>query len=117
LVGLIEKTNDWVVVLFTYPGDILVPSLIVYTMKGEILSKEDFLRYSCGGGDMGYYYKQYFRINPDLSIIQIDTTYFMKVDSVTYEDIDTTKIEINRTDFTINNKGEITNVKLQNNLE
>ena len=107
IVGVIEKTSDRVVILSTLAADNIIPSVRVYNAKGELLGKKIFLTNYCGG-EPGFYSTQYFRINPDISLTEIDTTYHMTFDSVTYVNTDTTKVDIERNNYTINDKGEIT---------
>jgi hypothetical protein len=106
IVGLIEKTDDRVIILVTYPGDVLVPSVKVYDREGKLTGQMDFMTSYCGG-DFEYYGRQFFRITSDLSFSNIDTSYYLKMDTVDYHVIDTTKIEITKKDFSINDKGEV----------
>jgi len=106
IVGLVKKTDDKVILLVTYPADVLVPSIEVYDLEGKLTGKMDFMTGYCGG-DFEYYGRQFFRITPDLSFSSIDTSYYLKMDTIDYHVIDTSKIEITRKDFSINEKGEV----------
>jgi hypothetical protein len=106
IVGLIKKTNDKVIILVTYPADVLVPSVKVYDLEGKKIGEMDFMTGYCGG-DFEYYGQQFFRITPDLSFNWIDTSYYLKMDTVDYQVIDTTKIEITRKQFSVNEKGQV----------
>ena len=105
IVGLIDKTSDKVIILVTYAGDIRVPSVKVYDLKGKLTGQMNFMTRYCGG-DLEYYGQQFFSISSDGSFSSIDTSYYLKMDTVDYHVIDTTKIEITRRVFIINNKGE-----------
>lgn len=106
IVGLITKTKDKVVILVTYPADTILPSVKIYDLNGNLLGQMDFMTNYCGG-DFEYYGIQSFKINSDFSFSTADTSYYLKMDTVDYHVIDTTKIEITKKDFMINNKGEI----------
>jgi len=106
IVGLVTKTKDKVVILVTYPADIRLPSIRVYDLNGNLTGEMNFLTNYCGG-DFEYYGTQFFRINPDISFCSIDTSYYLKMDTIDYHVIDTIKIEITRKQFSINSKGEV----------
>lgn len=106
LVGLVDKTDNQAVILVTYPADAIIPSVKVYDMNGKLTGDMTFLTGYCGG-DAEYYGKQFFSINSDLSFNQIDTSYYLTLDSVDYQTRDTTKIEITKKKFIINDKGQI----------
>lgn len=106
IVGLIEKRSEKVVILFTYPADVIIPSVKVYDLGGRLTGGMDFMTNYCGG-DFEYYGVQFFRINSDYSFSSIDTSYYLQMDTVDYHVIDTTKIEIATKEFTINSKGEV----------
>lgn len=59
------------------------------------------------GGDFEYYGRQFFSITPDLLFNWIDTTYYLKMDTIDYHVTDTTKIEIKKKQFSVNEKGEV----------
>jgi len=109
IAGLVEKANDRVVILVTYPADIIMPSIKVYDLSGKLTGEMNFMTSYCGA-DFGYYGTQYFKIDRDISLTEIDTSYYMTMDSLDYHIIDTTKIEVTRKDFRINAKGEIVEV-------
>jgi hypothetical protein len=105
IVGLIQKTNDKVIILVTYSGDLIFPSVKVYDLEGKLIGQMDFMTSYCGG-DFEYYGSQFFRITSDISFNSIDTSYYLEMDTVEYRVIDTTKIEIAKKEFIINSKGE-----------
>jgi hypothetical protein len=106
IIGLIEKTNERIIILSTLAADNIIPTVRVYNVEGKLLGTETFMTHYCGG-EPGFYEKQYFRINPDISLTEIDTSYNLSIDSITYETIDTIKIDIKSSSYSINNKGEI----------
>lgn len=106
IVGLVSRTKDRAIILVTYPADMIIPSLKVFDSNGKLTGDMTFMTSYCGG-EPGYYGRQFFRINPDLTLSQIDTSYHMTVDSVDYHTLDTTKIEIVKKEYKVNNKGEI----------
>lgn len=106
VVGLISRTKNRSVILVTYPADVLVPSLKVYDANGKLTGDMTFMTSYCGG-EPGYYGTQFFRIASDLKMSQIDTSYYMAFDTVSYQTLDTTKIEITKKEYKINNKGKI----------
>jgi hypothetical protein len=106
IVGLVSRTENRAVILFTYPADLIIPSLQVYDLQGNLTGDMTFMSNYCGG-EPGFYSTQFFRINKDISLSEIDTLYETTFDSVTYETVDTTNIKITRKDFKINDKGEI----------
>jgi hypothetical protein len=109
IVGLVDRTRNRAIILVTYPADMLIPSLKVYNLNGKLTGDMTFMTSYCGG-EPGYYGKQFFRITSALSLIQIDSTYHLTIDSVDYHTIDTTKVEITRKDYKINDKGQIVEV-------
>jgi hypothetical protein len=106
IVGLVSRTENRAIILVTYPADMIIPSLKVYDLKGNLTGDMTFMTSYCGG-EPGLYNKQFFRINSDISLSQIDTLYETTLDSVTYHTLDTTNIEITKKNFRINEKGEI----------
>lgn len=106
LVGLVERTSDRAVILVTYAGDMFIPSLQVYDMTGNVTGDMEFLTAYCGG-EPGFYGRQFLQIDKDLSISQIDSSYYMTVDSINYITIDTTNVEITKKRFTIDKDGKI----------
>jgi hypothetical protein len=84
----------------------IIPSLKVYDLKGNLTGDMTFMTSYCGG-EPGFYSRQFFRINTDISLSQIDTLYETTFDSLTYHTLDTTNIEISKKSFRINEKGEI----------
>lgn len=84
----------------------IIPSIKVYDLKGNLTGDMTFMTSYCGG-EPGFYNRQFFRINTDISLSQIDTLYETTFDSLTYHTLDTTNIEITKKNFRINEKGEI----------
>ena len=106
IVGLVSRTENRAIILVTYPADMIIPSLKVYDLKGNLTGDMTFMTSYCGG-EPGFYSRQFFRINKNTSVSQIDTLYETTFDSLTYHTLDTTDIKITRKDFKINEKGEI----------
>jgi hypothetical protein len=106
IVGLVSRTENRAIILVTYPADMIIPSLKVYDLKGNLTGDMTFMTSYCGG-EPGFYSRQFFRINTDISLSQIDTLYETTFDSLTYHTLDTTNIEISKKSFRINEKGEI----------
>lgn len=106
IVGLVSRTENRAIILVTYPADMIIPSLKVYDLKGNLTGDMTFMTSYCGG-EPGFYSRQFFRINADISLSQIDTLYETTFDSLTYHTLDTTKIEITKKNFRVNEKGEI----------
>lgn len=104
--GLVNKTDDRAIILVTYPADMIIPSLKVYDLRGNLVGDMTFMGDYCGG-EPGFYSRQFFRIDRDFSIHQIDTLYEMTYDSVTYQTIDTVDVKITAKKFVINAKGNI----------
>jgi len=75
-------------------------------MTGRLTGEVSFMTRYCGG-EPGYYGRQYFKINQDLSFAEIDTSYYMTFDSTNYETIDTTKIEIKGAIYKVDKSGII----------
>jgi hypothetical protein len=90
----------------TYPADMIIPSLKVYDLKGNLIGDMTFMTSYCGG-EPGFYSRQFFRIDKDVSLSQIDTLYEMTFDSLTYHTLDTIEIKITRNNFKVNEKGEV----------
>ncbi len=84
----------------------IIPSLKVYDLRGNLIGDMTFMGDYCGG-EPGFYSRQFFRIDRDFSIHQIDTLYEMTYDSVTYQIIDTVDMKITAKKFVINAKGNI----------
>jgi hypothetical protein len=106
IVGLVSKNENRAIILVTYPADMIIPSLKVYDIKGNLTGDMTFMTSYCGG-EPGFYSRQFFRINKSISVSQIDTLYETTFDSLTYHTLDTTNIKITRKNFKINEKGEI----------
>jgi len=106
ILGLVEQNENRAVILVTYAADIIFPSIKVYDMTGRLTGEVSFMTRYCGG-EPGYYGRQYFKINQDLSFAEIDTSYYMTFDSTNYETIDTTKIEIKGAIYKVDKSGII----------
>jgi hypothetical protein len=106
IVGVIDRTENRVSILVTYPADMIFPSIKVYDLKGNLTGEMDFMTSYCGG-EPGYYGKQYFKINTDFSISTADTSCYFTLDSLTNEIADTTKLEITKKEYKINDKGQV----------
>jgi hypothetical protein len=59
------------------------------------------------GRDIDFLGLQYLKINNDLTLNSVDTTYSFELDDKTQEIIDTVKTEISKTDFYITAEGKI----------
>lgn len=106
IVGLVRRNQENAVILVTYPADIVFPSIKVYDLTGKLLDEESLMTNYCGA-DFEFLGKQSFRINADYSITAIDTSYHFKMDTVSYEIIDTVKIDITEKKFMITEAGSI----------
>jgi hypothetical protein len=106
IVGLVGRTNDKAIILVTFAADMLVPSLKVYDLTGKLLGEQNFITNYCGG-DSAYYGQQFLRINHNLTITQIDSLWHFALDSVDYHITDTTKIEVTKENYRIDDNGEI----------
>jgi hypothetical protein len=106
IVGLVSRTEDRAIILVTYPADLIIPSIKVYDLKGNLTGDMTFMTSYCGG-EPGFYSRQFFRINSDILLTQIDTLYETTFDSVTYHTLDTTDIKITTKNFRVNEKGEV----------
>ena len=104
--GLIGRTSDKILILVTYPADTVLPVVVAYNFDGKITDKKEFMTSYCGG-DFEYYGINYFSINKDLSFTSIDTSYILKMDTIDYHIIDTTRIDVVRKEFILNRNGEI----------
>jgi len=109
IVGLVSRTESRAIILVTYSADMIIPSLKVYDLIGNLTGDMTFMTNYCGG-EPGFYSRQFFRINSNISLTQIDTLYETTFDSLTYHTLDTTNIEITKKNFRINEKGEIVEV-------
>jgi hypothetical protein len=106
IVGLVSRTEDRAIILVTYPADLIIPSIKVYDLNGNLTGDMTFMSSYCGG-EPGFYSSQFFRINSNISLTQIDTLYETTFDSVTYHILDTTDTKITIKNFKVNEKGEI----------
>jgi hypothetical protein len=106
IVGLVRKTGDRAIILVTYPADMIIPSLKVYDLMGNLIGDMTFMTDYCGG-EPGFYSRQFFRIDKNLSLSQIDTLYETTFDSLTYHTLDTVDIKITTKNFKVNDEGEI----------
>ena len=106
IVGLISRTEDKAIILVTYPADMIIPSLKVYDLKGNLTGDMTFMTDYCGG-EPGFYSRQFFRIDRNLLLSQIDTLYETTFDSLTYHTLDTVDIKITTKNFKVNDKGKI----------
>ena len=106
IVGLVSKTTDRAIILVTYPADMIIPSLKVYDLKGNLTGDMTFMTSYCGG-EPGFYNKQFFRIDRNIAFSQIDTLIETTYDSITYHTLDTVDIKVTTKNFKVNEKGEI----------
>ena len=106
IVGLISRTNDRAIILVTYPADMIIPSLKVYDLKGNLTGDMTFMTNYCGG-EPGFYSRQFFKIDKEISLSQIDTLYETTYDSLTYQTLDTVDIKVTTKNFKVNEKGKI----------
>ncbi len=106
IVGVLGKTDKHIIVLVTYPGYLLVPSIKIFDMEGKIVNEQNFMTSYCGG-DEDFYSSQFFAINGDLTITTSDTVFNLIRDTITYKAIDTTSIEITVQNFRISHDGVI----------
>jgi hypothetical protein len=106
IVGLVRKTEDKAIILVTYPADILIPSLKVYNLKGNLIGDMSFMTDYCGG-EPGFYNRLFFKIDKNLSLIQIDTLFETTFDTLTYHTLDTVDIKITTKRFKVNENGEV----------
>lgn len=106
IVGLISRTDKQAMILVTYAADLLVPSVKVYNLEGKLTGEKNFMTNYCGG-EPGFYSKQFFTINRNMVMTEIDSVYETTYDSTTYNTLDTTDIKITRSQFKVNAEGEI----------
>jgi hypothetical protein len=109
-IGLFFKNEKHVGVLATYAADLLIPSVVIYDRRGKILSQRNFMTSYCGR-DYDFVGLQHLVVNADNTLNAIDTTYTLKLDSLTAEIIDTLETEVVRKDFFIHASGEIVEIK------
>lgn len=105
-IGVIDINEAYISVLASYPADMIIPTVVVFDLKGEIIDEEFFLGGYCDT-DYGYLGKQYFYIHNKTEIVEIDTVYLVSYDEETFHISDTTKTEIERKKFRISPKGLI----------
>jgi hypothetical protein len=105
-IGLIFKNENNVGILATYAADMLVPAMIIFDLTGKKTDEKTFMTSWCGR-DIDFLGLQYLKINNDLTLNSIDTTYSFELDDETQEIIDTVKTEISKTDFYITAEGKI----------
>jgi hypothetical protein len=106
IVGLVRKTEDRAIILVTYPADMIIPSIKVYDLKGNLTGDMTFMTDYCGG-EPGFYNRQFFRVDRNYLLSQIDTLYETTFDSLTYHTLDTVDIKVTAKFFKVNEKGEI----------
>jgi hypothetical protein len=106
IVGLVSRTEGRAIILMTYPADLIIPSIKVYDLKGNLTGDMTFMTNYCGG-EPGFFSTQFFKINSDISLTQIDTLYETTFDSLTYQTLDTTDIKITKKNFRIDEQGEV----------
>lgn len=106
LVGLVSIKEEFVVVLVTYPADMIIPSIVIYNLNGDKIDEKNFLTNWCGQ-DFDFLGLQYLLIDNDLMISSIDTSYSFKMDSITNEIIDTANIEVSKKYFYMDKNGKI----------
>jgi hypothetical protein len=106
IVGLVSRTDERAILLVTFAADMIIPSLKVYDLSGNLTGEMNFMTNYCGG-EPGFYSSQFFKINTNNSFSQIDTLYEMTIDTLTYNILDTASIKITAKHFIINKAGEI----------
>lgn len=107
VVGLIFQNERHAGILVTYAADMFIPSVVVYDKTGKITSEEKFLTAWCGR-DVDYVGLQYLTITSEKSIVETDTSYSLEIDSLASKILDTTKTEVSRKNFFVDNDGRIT---------
>ena len=106
IIGLVSQTEERAIILVTYPADMIIPSLNVYDLKGNLTGDMTFMTDYCGG-EPGFYNRQFFKIDRNLSVSEIDTLYETTFDSITYRTLDTVGVKITKKNFRIDEKREL----------
>jgi hypothetical protein len=105
--GVISQNDKYVSVLVTYPADMIIPSVVIYDINGVKIDEKTFMGDWCDR-DIDYLGLQYFIIDKNYLLMEIDTGYSFKMDSLNSQIIDTTDIEISKQIFFVNDQGKIT---------
>jgi hypothetical protein len=103
----ISTENDFEIVLCYGIGDNLIPIIRTYDKDGKILSSQQIFFGYCGG-EPGFYQSEFLKINPDLSITHIDSTWTYEIDSLDNNIPETENLEVVITEYKIQNNGNIT---------
>ena len=106
IVGLIQKNDERIVLLVTYPADQLVPSVKVYDPNGRLSDEMNFMTNLCGE-DFEFLNRSQFIISKDLTFQTFDTAYYFKLDTASLEIIDTISTEITIKAFCIDGSGKL----------
>lgn len=104
--GKIGLVNEHLLLLGGYPADNLVMAVLVYDRAGKKLDERHFMTGYCGG-DIDYYGKENFIISKDYLFTEIDTSYYIKWDTISYQRTDTERIEIDYKVYRVTNAGRI----------
>ena len=98
--------NDFEIILCFGIGDNLTPIIRTYDRNGKILSSQQLFFGYCGG-EPGFYQSEFLKINSDLSITHIDSTWTYETDSLDNNIPETENLEVVITKYQIQNNGNI----------
>jgi len=105
-VGIVSNGDNFVSILVTYPGDMMIPTIVIYDLNGKIIDEKHFMTKFCGR-EYDSSYVQYLVIYENLNIREIESVFYLEIDSLTNEITDTINLELSETDYLINKNGKI----------
>lgn len=109
LIGVVNINDAFITLLTSYSVDLIIPAILTLDLNGKIIGEKVFLGGYCGN-DFEYRGQNYFSITSDLTLIEIDTSYYFKRDTETLDIIDTIKVDIETKKFKLNKQGELESI-------
>ncbi len=102
----IATTEEFKIVMYLAPADVLLPIIKTYDPNGKIIDSEQLFWGYCGG-EPGYYHTEHLQIKSNNLIRHIDSTWTHEVDDDYNEIKGTEKFELRVIDFVIKSDGTI----------
>ena len=106
----IPGNSDLQILMTLSPADILLPIIKTYDKEGKLIASEQLFFNFCGG-EPGYYHTEHIRINSNLVIEHIDSSWTYDVNDEQEEIEGTEKLEVVTQNFRILENGEIVKEK------
>ena len=108
--GKIYQTNGFIAVIAIGAADIVLPILVTYDKKGNII--DSFNMYPDAGGDMGYYSTNIVTLTETKEVFLTDSAVTRKINAEGTDEIPgTDSLSITRKRFRLNDNGKIEEIR------